>query len=204
MPDPNRLSPKGSRTRAVVLDSAEGLMLEEGYAAVTYRNVAARAGVTAANVQYYFGTIDELFLALLRQRTQGIIERLQELSDSDQPLRAIWRYAGDAHGSALLMEFLALANHRKAIRDELGEGGERVRQAQVRAVTKKLKEYGVDTRMFPPPAVVFLMTAAARMRHVEEGVGTHTGHVEATRMVERLLDQVEPRKRRSQHDREAS
>ena len=204
MPDPSQLSEKGSRTRAAVLDSVEDLMREQGYASVTYRNVAARAGVTATNVQYYFPTIDELFLALLRERTEGIIERLEELSNSDQPLRAVWRYASDADGSALLMEFLALANHRKAIRDELGEGGERVRQAQVRAISKKLKEYGVDTRMFPPSAVVFLMTAAARMRHVEEVAGTHTGHVEATRLVERFLDQFEPRKRRSQRNREAS
>jgi len=204
MPDLARLSPKGLRTRAGVLDSTEELMLEDGYAAVTYRIVAARAGVTYANVQYYFPTIDELFLELLRERTRGIVQRLEELTDADQPLRAVWNYASESRGSALLMEFLALGNHRKAIRDELGEGGERVRQAQTRFVAKKLKEYGVDTRKYPPSAVVFLMTATARMRHVEEAVGTHTGHAEAVRLVERFLDEFEPRRRRASRRRKAS
>jgi AcrR family transcriptional regulator len=204
MPDPARLSPKGLRTRAAVLDSTEELMLEDGYAAVTYRNVAARAGITPANVQYYFPTIDDLFLDLLRERTQGIVERLGELTDADQPLRAVWTYVSEPRGSALLMEFLALGNHRKAIRDELGEGGERVRRAQTRVVARKLREYGVDTQGFPASAVVFLMTATARMCHVEEAVGTRTGHVEAVRLVERLLDEFEPRRGRTGRRRKAS
>ena len=41
-------------------------MLDEGYAALTYRRVASNAGVTAAPLlRYYFRTIDDLPLALL-------------------------------------------------------------------------------------------------------------------------------------------
>jgi AcrR family transcriptional regulator len=192
---PHRLSPKGSRTRAAVLNGTEELMLAEGYAAVTYRGVAARAGVTPANVQYYFPTIDELFLGLLGERTQAIVDRLAEASKTDAPLRSVWEYASDERGSALLMEFLALANHRKAIREAIGEGGERVRQAQLQALTAKWKEYGIDADTFPPPAVIFLISAIPRMLQLEEAVGTRTGHEEVVALVERYLDQLEPRAR---------
>ena len=122
-------------------------------------------------MQYYFPTIDDLFLGLLRERTQGIIDRLSEATEADQPLRAVWEYASDEHGSALLMEFLALANHRKAIRDEIGEGGERVRQAQLKAVAARWPQYGIDEGEFPPPATVFLISAIPRMLQLERAVG---------------------------------
>src|SRR2546428_639601 len=43
-----RVGSPTSKTRAVIVESTEQVMLEEGYASVTYRSVAARAGVTAA------------------------------------------------------------------------------------------------------------------------------------------------------------
>ena len=196
MTSPHRLSAKGSRTRAAVIAATEALMLEEGYAAVTFRNVAARAGVNPGNVQYYFPTIDDLFLGLLRDRTQGIVDRLEAAAETDQPLRAVWEYASDERGSALLMEFLALANHRKAIRDEIGAGGERVRQAQLAAVAAKWPEYALDDAAFPPPAAVFLISAIPRMLQLERSVGTRTGHDEVLALVRRYLDQLEPRRPR--------
>ena len=39
-----RVGAETSETRAALLDSAERLMLDEGYASVTYRRVAARRG----------------------------------------------------------------------------------------------------------------------------------------------------------------
>ena len=180
----------------MVIAATEALMMEEGYAAVTYRNVAARAGVNPGNVQYYFPTIDDLFLGLLRERTQGIVDRLNELAETDQPLRAVWEYASDERGSTLMLEFLALANHRKAIRDEIGEGGDRVRQAQLKALKAKWPEYGIDKADFPPPAAVFLISAIPRMLQLERAVGTRTGHDEMLKLVRRYLDQLEPRAKR--------
>ena len=78
MASPRRVGSDTSKTHAVLLDSAEQLMLDRGYAAVTYRNVAANAGVYAGLVSYYFRTLDELFLALLRRRSERNLERLVE------------------------------------------------------------------------------------------------------------------------------
>ncbi|MBL7502762.1 TetR family transcriptional regulator, partial [Frankia sp. CN7] len=43
MTAPRRVGAQTSKTRATLLDRAERLMLDEGYAAVTYRALAARA-----------------------------------------------------------------------------------------------------------------------------------------------------------------
>jgi AcrR family transcriptional regulator len=44
-PPPRRIGAKDSKTRAQLLDAAERLLLEEGYAAVTSRRLAASAGL---------------------------------------------------------------------------------------------------------------------------------------------------------------
>ena len=126
-----------------IVQSTLQLMLEQGYAAVTYRSVAARAGVTPGLVQYYFPSLDDLFIAVLRRRTDEIIERLTEVTTAEQPLRAVWEYASNRTGTALLMEFMALANHRKAIGAVIGEGGERVRRALLEKLSAKWAELRV-------------------------------------------------------------
>ena len=57
-----RIGAEDSSTRAALLDAAQQLMLDEGYAAVTSRRVAAQAGLKPQLVHYYFRTMDDLFL----------------------------------------------------------------------------------------------------------------------------------------------
>ena len=63
-------------------------MMDEGYAGVTYRAVAAIVGVTGGAVQYYFPTLDDLFVAVIQWRGEQNIQRLAEalVRRSDQPL----------------------------------------------------------------------------------------------------------------------
>ncbi len=56
-------------------------MLEEGYAAVTSRRVAAQAGLKPQLVHYYFRTMDDLFLAAYRRRADQGLERLAQALD---------------------------------------------------------------------------------------------------------------------------
>jgi AcrR family transcriptional regulator len=176
-----------SKTRPAILRSAEQIMIEQGYAAVTYRSVAARAEVTPGLVQYYFPVLDDLFIALLRADTDRIIDRLTRATRDGRPLRAVWHYASNKTGTTLMLEFMALANHRKSIGPVMGEGGERVRQAQLAAITVAGKRYDI-----PPAALAFLMTAVPRMIDLEEAFGTTTGHQETIALIQRYLDEVEP------------
>ena len=53
--------------RRRLLDATEEIMLEDGYAAVSSRSVAARVGINAPLVHYYFPTLDDLFMALAEE-----------------------------------------------------------------------------------------------------------------------------------------
>ncbi|MFF0081780.1 hypothetical protein ACFYR1_19000 [Streptomyces canus] len=110
------------------------------------RRVARGAEVAPALVLYYFRTLDDLFLAVLRQRGDEELERQARLLSGPQPLRALWRLSSHP-GNALTTEFAALANHRKSIRTELAATAERYREAQLEALTRGLAERG--TRLPP-------------------------------------------------------
>jgi TetR/AcrR family transcriptional repressor of nem operon len=194
MSSPRRVGTETSKTRAVLLDSTEQLMLDKGYAGVTYRSVAAKAGVTAGLVQYYFPTLDDLFIALLRRRSERNLERLVEALDvhADQPLRVVWEFSRDETTAALMMEFMALANHRKVIRAEIADVTERARKVQLDALSARWREYGLAD--LSPTALLFLMAGIPKMILLEEAFGLSTAHAEVLRLVERRLDSVEPRK----------
>ena len=53
-------------------------MLEDGYAAVSSRSVAAAVGIQAPLVHYYFPTLDDLFVAVLERRAGRNVERMAE------------------------------------------------------------------------------------------------------------------------------
>src|SRR2546423_8792685 len=103
-------------------------MLKEGYAAVGIRRVAREAGVAPALVLYYFRTLDDLFLAVLRRNAEQEFERLSRALNTERPLRDLLAYSSDPAGAAMTMEFVALANHRKAIRNEIASSAERFRK----------------------------------------------------------------------------
>ena len=191
-----RVGAESSETRAVLLDRAEALMLEEGYAAVTYRVLAARAGVTGGLVQYYFPTLDDLFLALLRRRSERNAERLQAALESrpDQPLRVVWEFSTDETSAALLTEFIALANHRKTIRSAILDVIEHTRRAQLQVLEERWDEYP-SLGGLSPEALLFLLHGIPKMVSLEEAVGMSSGHRDVLKFVEGRLDVLEPRRK---------
>ena len=130
------------------------------------------------------------------QRQEQLGDDVGELGDAtrdEQPLRAAWAYASDPAGTALLMQFMALASQEPVVGNVLGEGGERVRQALLDALSPRWADYGLDSTRFPPAAALFMLSAVARMAHLEQALGTETGHAEAFDLIEKFLDRVEPR-----------
>jgi AcrR family transcriptional regulator len=189
---PRRLGAETSKTRGALLDAAERLMLEEGYAAVTSRRVAARAGLKPQLVHYYFRTMDDLFLALYRRRAEQGLERQTRALASDQPLWALWDLSRDPRGTALTMEFVALANHRKEIRAEFAASAERYRTEQVRGLAVVLERYGIGAGQFPPVVLSVLMTSVSQVLVIEqESAGMTSGHAETVAFVEEFLGRLE-------------
>lgn len=178
---------ESSETRDRLIDVTLRLMLDEGYAAVTSRRVAALADVKPPLVHYYFRTMEDLFLAVFRRGAEANLERQAAALASPQPLRALWDLNRDPTGTALTMEFMALANHRKAIRDEIAAYAERFRAQQIEA----LNALAGGTGPLPPAAVSMLMVGISRVLVMEQGLGLTTGHAETLALVERYLDEIE-------------
>lgn len=186
-----RSTTEDSTSRHALLDAAQRLMLEEGYASVTARRVAAKAGLKPQLVHYYFASMDDLFLSVVRRSAAWSVEQLEQALASHQPLRALWSLSSDPAGTAMTAELMALANHRKAIRAELAAAAEQFRTAQLDAVRSALERYGVDTDQFSAEAVIVLIASLARVIVIEDSLGMTTGHAETLTLVERYLTQLE-------------
>jgi AcrR family transcriptional regulator len=190
-----RIGTETSETRNLLLNCVEQLMLEEGYAAVTYRAVAARAGVTGGLVQYYFPKLDDVFTAAIRRRTEQNLDRLVTglRVHADAPLRFLWEYGRDEATAALTVEFTALGNHRKSIRAVIADVTEQVRQVQLDAIRSLMDSDHDDIALrLSPTALLFLLTGVPKLISMEEGAGVVTSHREAVETFERFLDAVEP------------
>ena len=186
-----RIGAEDSKTRAELLDAAQQLMLEEGYAAVTSRRVAAQAALKPQLVHYYFRTMDDLFLALFRRGAEQNLERQARALASPQPLRALWAFSSEPGGAALIQEFSALANHSKEIRAEIAAYAERFRSLQADALASVFEKYGIDPASFPPDAVLVVITAISRIMGLEERLGVNIGHAATRALVERFLVRFE-------------
>jgi AcrR family transcriptional regulator len=193
-----RVGAENSKTRAILLDAAEMLMLEEGYAAVTSRKLAAKAGLKRQLVHYYFRTMDDLYLALWRRYVDKNLIRQARALASPQPMRAMWEYCSDVNDTALGIEFMALARHRKTIRTELGRTGESFRSMQSGALSQLLEDYGLKETLESPETLAVLITSVSRILVMESGLGIVGGHSQVRELMERWLTRLEgPRGRPS-------
>jgi AcrR family transcriptional regulator len=191
MASPRRIGAPDSKTRGQLLDAAEQLILDEGYAAATSRRVAAKAGLKPQLVHYYFRTMDDLFIEVYRRRAEQSLERYERALGSDRPLHAIWAIATDPRGTAFTMEFAALAHHRKAIRAEIARTDRRYRELSLDAVTAVLERAGVPPDVCPPIALLLGMTGISFVLVHERALGITEGHAETVALVERYLDLLE-------------
>jgi hypothetical protein len=135
--------------------------------------------------------MDDLFLALVRRGAEQNLERQARALASPQPLRALWAFSTDPAGTTLTMEFSALANHRKAIREELSTYAEQFRRLQSEALAGVLGRHGIDTDELPPQALAVLITSISQILVLEEALGLTTGHAEMRALVERCLADYE-------------
>jgi AcrR family transcriptional regulator len=194
MASPRRVGAETSKTRDLLLDCLERLMAETGYASVSYRAVAAKAKVTSGLVQYYFPTLDDLFVAAIRRRSEQNVERLAEAlrTNPDEPLRVLWEYSRDESSSALTTEFLALGNHRKSIMSEIAEATEQVRRLQLDAIQAQLGAPEMSLGPLPRDVLLFVLTGIPKLLRLEAGVGISASHADVVDAFEQYLDTVEP------------
>lgn len=179
-----------SATRKALLDAAEIMMVEEGYAAVTSRRLGTRAGVKPQLVHYYFPSMDDLFVALFRRIGERRMQHAAKALENGNPLRTLWQHSSDSTEVVLNQEFMALANHRKAIRVEIAQCGEQYRAIQRQALDRFFRQHAIEPEM-SSGVVAFLISAIGALKVMEEAVGISFAHLEVTARVETALKNFE-------------
>lgn len=184
-----RVGAESSQTRALIVEAAEQVIRDDGYAAASSRRVAMQAALPPSLVHYYFPTTDDLLLAVFRRGAAQSDALIEQALTSDDPVRALWRFFTDPSRTALAMEFVALANHRKAIQTEILRHSEAMRARQTalldRILGDRLAEQGISAA-----GLSMLLAAAGRALVMEGGLGVRAGHDDARHAVESWLDRL--------------
>ncbi len=185
-----RIGAESAPTRALILESADKLLRDEGYGAVSTRRVAAVAGLKPSLVHYYFPTTDDLWLALFRLGAEQSDAMLDAALAAPDPLSALWDFFADTSRTGLALEFMALANHKEALRAEMVAHSEGMRERQVAVLTRVLGERFADADGCPPAGLTLVLAGIGRALIMEGGLGVQGGHAEARAFVEQWLERL--------------
>jgi AcrR family transcriptional regulator len=180
-----------------LLAAAENLLVETGYAGLTTRKVAERAGVNHGLVHYYFGSMRSLLLDVVERFTDGLIVRQQAMYAEQVPFIEKWRQAmqfldddRDSGYHKVWFELQALGWNDPAIRNRLQAVHQRWMDVLMPAFEAGLAELGVDRRRYPTRSVVSLVVTFNQGVMLERLSGIDSGHRELLRMVDRALERL--------------
>lgn len=182
-----RLGADNAKNRLRLIDATEQLLCEDGYAAISARRVAEKAGLKLPLVYYYFKTMDDLILEVVRKNSARRLKHFVQALASPDPLRAIWKVNRDHSSAISATELIALANHRESIRTEVVAAAREFRSLQIEAVDRLLADKGIDREIYPPAGIVAIVAALSRAMAQDRALGVDAGYDEAVELVERGL-----------------
>jgi AcrR family transcriptional regulator len=187
-----RLGAESSATRAMLMDAVELVMREDGYAALTARRVATRAGLKYQLVFYYFETMDELLLATYRRHISRYRDMMTRALRSDRPLHAFWAVNADPDDAVLNAEFLAMANHNEAVRAETVRFGEELRTLELDRISPAIRERAGGNEALSPGAILMVLNFIGSLLGLEAAIGITGVHGDIRKLVDWCVDELEP------------
>jgi AcrR family transcriptional regulator len=165
-----------------LLDAAERLLVEVGYAGVTTRRLAEEAGVNNGLVHYYFGSIENLLVRVLERFTERLIARQRAMyADPDVPFIEKWRTAmryllsEDVAYEKVWLELQALAWNRPELQGPVDGVNAEWRKVLTEAFAEPRKRYGIE---MPLEALVSLVITFNEGIMLERLSGVEEGHRE--------------------------
>ncbi len=173
-----------------LLDAAERLLADVGYAGVTTRRLARQAGINHGLVHYYFGSNENLLVHALERFTGRLIARQRELYAADLPFAEKWRTAmrylvsEDASYEKIWLELQALAWNNAEIRARLAQVNAEWRSVLTEAFEQPHRELGIE---LPLEALVSLVMTFNIGIMVERLGGIQTGHRELLEWIDRWM-----------------
>ena len=162
-----RLTPDKRRamTRAHLLAAAADVFAERGYHAATLDQIADAAGFSKGAVYSNFASKDDLFLALIQERSEDMVREYGRLVEAEQPDPAsqisafadvyLRREADLTKEWALQAEFDLWALRNPEIRKRLVEGSRAVRDLVTDLVRRHLEEADIEPSL-PPEDIATL------------------------------------------------
>jgi TetR/AcrR family transcriptional regulator len=177
---------ENSAVRATLIEVAEQLIRQEGYPSVTARNLADKIHLKRQIVHYYFHSMDDLFIAVIRRGADKTRPRLEAALTSDEPLRTLWELNSDPAQASLSLELNALASRRPAVRAEVKRCAEEFRDLQTRVLVQHLEKRGISPDIRPIVATV-LLTSLSQVLTLESAIDIDRGHAETLELVDDCL-----------------
>ena len=92
-----KIQKRGENTEAAILEAAEKLFMEQGFASTTTMQIAKRAGCNQALVHYYFRTKDNLFEKIFEEKVRFIVTNFLNINSEAQTLEDKIRKMVDVH-----------------------------------------------------------------------------------------------------------
>jgi TetR/AcrR family transcriptional regulator len=179
-----------SQAEEALLDAAERLLVDVGYAGITTRRLADEAGVNHGLVHYYFGSNENLLVRALERFTDGLIARQRELYAADMPFVEKWRTAmrylvsEDVTYEKIWFELQALAWNNAELRARLALVNAEWRAVLTEAFEEPHRELGIE---LPLEALVSLVITFNLGIMVERLGGIETGHAELLDWIDQWL-----------------
>jgi len=193
--------------KTALLDAAERILIQRGYAAATTRVIASEADVNHGLVHYYFGSIDNLLFASLERFTDQLVERQRLMYAEDRPFIEKWRAAmqflesddRDSGYEKLWLEMAAMSWNNPEMRLRMADQHRKWRRVLLEALDLAVDEYGIDPSLVPLEAIVTLVTTFNQGISLEALVGVDDGHRELLQAIDDLLVALEARRTPMNH-----
>ena len=177
---------ENSAVRTALIEAAEQLLKEQGYPSVTARNLADKINLKRQIVHYYFRSMDDLFIAVIRRGADKVRPRLEAAMTADEPLRTLWEINSDRAQATLSLELNALASRRPAVRAEVKRLAEEFRDLQTRVLVEHLEKRNIAPDLKPIVAMV-LLTSLSQVLTLESAIDIDRGHAETLQFVDDCL-----------------
>jgi AcrR family transcriptional regulator len=185
-----------------LLDAAERLLVDVGYAGISTRRLAAEAGVNHGLVHYYYGSVENLLVQVLERFTGRMIERQRAMYAAETPFIEKWRTAmrylvADTDYQKVWWELQALAWNRPDLRERVARVDGEWRAVLTEAFADPYERYGLE---IPLEALVSLVITFNSGIILERLVGITTGHAELLEWIDAWIEGKEKEQwRRRKH-----
>jgi AcrR family transcriptional regulator len=194
---PPQISPKEK-----LLDAAEQLLIEVGHRAVTTRLLSKRAGINQGLVHYHYGSMEELFLAVLERFTSRLIVRQRAMYAADTTFLVKWRKAMGfleedlaAGYPKIWLELQAMGWNRPEMRARIAAVQGQWCDVLTEAFGPAMKRYGIAKGPLEVEAMVALVATFNQGIMLERLSGMDRGHAALLKSIDRWLSSLEARAR---------